>query len=163
MQIGTPIAAPVEVRLSGSDEALFDIADAVKARLRAHPGARRVTDDWGPRSKKLLVDVDQLRARRAGVSNQDIAISLQAALSGFETTQYRSDDAAIPVMFRSIVADGAVPVLTRAPCPPHAGGGADGRDACRAHPGPQLDRGREDVGGRRRRPDEGGVEWDLQS
>ena len=107
LQIGTPIAAPVEVRLSGSDDALFDIVDAVEARLRAHPGARRVGDDWGPRSKKLLVDVDQLRARRAGVSNQDIAISLQAALSGFETTQYRSDDTAIPVMFRSIVADPA--------------------------------------------------------
>ena len=88
LQIATPIAAPVEVRLSGpNDEALFDIADRVKARLRATAGARNITDDWGPRSKKLVVAVDQLRARRAGVSSQDVAISLQAALSGLETTQ----------------------------------------------------------------------------
>ena len=105
LQIGVPIAAPVEVRLSGSDnEALFRIADEIKARLRSTPGARNVTDDWGPRSKKLLVNVDQLRARRAGVTSRDIAISLQTALSGFETTQYRQQDAIVPVMLRSTAA-----------------------------------------------------------
>ena len=108
LQIGTPITAPVEVRVSGSDdELLFDIAAGVKARLRATPGARNVTDDWGPRSKKLVVEVDQLRARRAGVSSQDVAISLQTALSGLETTQYRENDAVVPVMLRSTMANRA--------------------------------------------------------
>ena len=105
LQIGPPITAPVEVRLSGRDEdALFDIVDAVKAQLRAIPGTKNVTDDWGVRSKKLVVDVNQPRARRAGVTNQDIAISLQTALSGFETTQYREEDEIIPVTLRSSVA-----------------------------------------------------------
>ncbi len=108
LQIGTPIAAPVEVRVSGSDnEQLFDITARVKERLRATPGARNVTDDWGPRSKKLVVAVDQLRARRAGVSSQDVAISLQTALSGLETTQYREQDEVVPVMLRSTVANRA--------------------------------------------------------
>ena len=90
LQIGPPFAAPVEVRLSGRDqEALLDTVASVRARLRATPGARNVEDDWGPRSKKLVIDIDQPRARRAGVTNQDVAISLQTALSGFETTQYR--------------------------------------------------------------------------
>ena len=106
LQIATPIGAPVEVRVSGSnDEVLFDIADRVKARLRATSGARNVTDDWGPRSKKLVVAVDQLRARRAGVSSQDVAISLQTALSGLETTQYRESDSVVPVMLRSTMAN----------------------------------------------------------
>ena len=105
LQMGTPIAAPVEVRLSGSEsEVLFRIADDVKARLRSTPGARNVTDDWGPRSKKLLVRVDQVRARRAGVTSRDIAISLQTALSGFEATQYRQQESTVPVMLRSTVA-----------------------------------------------------------
>ena len=56
------------------------------------------------RGKKLIVDVDQPRARRAGVTNQDIAISLQTALSGFETTQYREGDEIIPVTLRSSAA-----------------------------------------------------------
>ena len=108
LQIATPISAPVEVRVSGpNDEMLFDIAASVEARLRATYGTRNVTDDWGPRSKKLVVAVDQLRARRAGVSSQDVAISLQTALSGLETTQYREYDSVIPVMLRSTIANRA--------------------------------------------------------
>ena len=106
LQIGTPFAAPVEVRLSGRDqEALFDVVADVKAQLRATRGARNVADDWGPRSKKLVIDVDQPRARRAGVTNQDVAVSLRAALSGFETTQsYQEAGTRIPVLLRSTVA-----------------------------------------------------------
>ena len=105
LQLGPPITAPVQVRLSGRDQdALFDIVDGVKARLRAIAGTKNITDNWGVRSKKLVVDVNQPRARRAGVTNQDIAISLQTALSGFETTQYREEDEIIPVTLRSSAA-----------------------------------------------------------
>ena len=105
LQLGPPITAPVQVRLSGRDEdTLFDIVDAVKAQLGAIPGTKNISDDWVVRSKKLLVDVDQPRARRSGVTNQDIAISLQTALSGFETTQYREEDEIIPVVLRSSLA-----------------------------------------------------------
>ena len=102
LQTGPPVSAPVQVRLSGRNpDPLFDIVDAVEAELRAVPGATTVTDDWGMRSKKLVVAVDQPRARRAGVTSQDIAISLQTALSGFETTQYREGETIIPVTLRS--------------------------------------------------------------
>ncbi|HSC27814.1 MAG TPA: efflux RND transporter permease subunit [Vicinamibacterales bacterium] len=105
LQLGPPVVAPVQVRLSGRDpEALFDIVERVKTRLRAIEGTKGIQDDWGPRSKKLLVRIDQPRARRAGVTNQDIAISLQTALSGFETTQFREEDELIPVSLRSSLA-----------------------------------------------------------
>ena len=64
-------------------------------------GARQVTDDWGPRTKKIMVDIDETRARLAGVSNQDVAISMQTFLSGFATTEYREGDELIPVVMRS--------------------------------------------------------------
>ena len=112
LQIGPPFAAPVEVRLSGRDQkALLDAVAGVRARLRATPGARNVEDDWGPRSKKLVIDIDQPRARRAGVTNQDVAISLRTALSGFETTQYREAGASIPVLLRSTIASHADPTM----------------------------------------------------
>ena len=77
LQLGPPITAPVQIRLSGrDDDTLFDIVDAVKAQLQAIAGTKNIADDWGVRSKKLVVDVNQPRARRAGVTNQDIAISL---------------------------------------------------------------------------------------
>ncbi|MHC4846466.1 MAG: efflux RND transporter permease subunit, partial [Planctomycetota bacterium] len=47
----------------------------------------------------------QARARRAGVTNQDVAVSLQALLSGFEVTQYREGDEIIPVTMRSVSSD----------------------------------------------------------
>ena len=105
LQLGPPVTAPVQVRLSGRDpDRLFDLVDAVTAELRSMPGAATVTDDWGMRSKKLVVAVDQPRARRAGVTSQDVAISLQTALSGFETTQYREGETSIPVTLRSTLA-----------------------------------------------------------
>ena len=105
LQLGPPVRAPVQVRLSGREpDRLFDLVDAVKAELRSIPGATTITDDWGMRSKKLVVAIDQPRARRAGVTSQDVAISLQTALSGFETTQYREGETIIPVTLRSTLA-----------------------------------------------------------
>ena len=112
LQIGPPFAAPVEVRLSGRDqEAVLGAVASVKARLRATPGARNVEDDWGPRSKKLVIEVDQPRALRAGVTNRDVAMSLQTALSGFEMTRYREAGTSIPVLLRSTIAGNADPTM----------------------------------------------------
>ncbi len=107
LRVGQPFESPVEVRLAGRDqEALFDAVADVKARLLAVPGARNVMDDRGARSKKLAIDVDQSRARLAGVTNQDVAISLRTALSGLEATQYRAEGAVIPVTLRSTAGGG---------------------------------------------------------
>lgn len=105
-ELGPPVKKPIQVRLSGDDpDTLFELVDQVKAELRSIPGARGVNDDWGRRTKKLFVDVSQPRARHAGVSSQDVAISLQATLSGIETTQYREGNQIIPITLRSSAAD----------------------------------------------------------
>jgi multidrug efflux pump subunit AcrB len=103
---GPPLEAPVQVRILGRDvDEIFDIADQVRAQLAEVPGTRNITDDWGRRTKKLLVNVNEPRARRAGVTNQDIALSLQAGLSGFEMSEYREEDDLIPITLRSVAAD----------------------------------------------------------
>lgn len=102
LPLGPPITSPVEIRVSGRDtETLFGIVDEIKRELEQTPGARQVTDDWGARSKKIVIDIDDTGARLAGVSHQDTAISLQTYLSGLETTEYREDDQLIPVIMRS--------------------------------------------------------------
>ena len=102
LPLGPPVTSPVEIRLSGRDTTtLFDIVDATVAQLSQTPGARQITDTWGPRTKKIMVDIDATRARLAGVSNQDVAISMQTFMSGFETTEYREGDELIPVVMRS--------------------------------------------------------------
>ncbi len=95
---------PVEVRLYGADQdVLFDLADRVKTHLASLPGTRNITDNWGAQTKKLIVNIDNARARRAGITNQDIAVSLRTALSGSPVTEYREGDKAIPVVLRSEV------------------------------------------------------------
>ncbi len=104
--LGPPVEAPVQIRLSGRDvDLLFSFADAVKTKLSDIEGTRNILDNWGRRSKKIMVNVSQPRARRAGVSSRDIAVSLQTVLSGFETTEYREGNQVIPVVLRSVAAD----------------------------------------------------------
>ncbi len=103
--LGPPAWPPVAVRISGRDsEVLFDIVEQVKGRLHEVRGTKLIDDDWGARSKKLVVQVDQPRALRAGVSSRDIAVSLQSFLSGIVTTEYREGDKIIPVTLRSVAA-----------------------------------------------------------
>ena len=106
LALGPPVTAPVQVRVSGKEmDKLFDLVDHVKARLDSMSGATNIDDDWGMRTKKLLVKINQPRAQRAGLTSQDIAISLQTVLSGIATTDYREGDQVIPVVLRSVAAD----------------------------------------------------------
>lgn len=104
--MGPPVNSPVEIRISGKNPAkLFDIAAAVKNKMKAVGSSRNIKDDWGSRTKKILVNVDQERARRAGLASQDIALSLMSGLSGWEMTKYREDDKIIPVVLRTLESD----------------------------------------------------------
>ncbi len=106
LALGPPVIAPVEIRLSGKDATQINaIADRVKQKLLSMQGAKNITDDWGIWSKKLVIDIDQPQARRAGLTSRDVAISLQSILSGYEATQFREDDKLIPVTLRSVSAD----------------------------------------------------------
>ncbi len=103
---GPPVASPVEIRIRGREQdRIFDIVDRVKAELASIPGTKNIDDDWGVRTKKLVVRVDQARAQRAGISSQDVALSLQTTLSGLELSQYREGDQVIPISLRSVEAD----------------------------------------------------------
>jgi multidrug efflux pump len=105
-KLGPPVKHPVEIRLSGRNTSkLFSIVEKLKAKLRTFPKAINVADNWGLRTRKLVVKIDQARARRAGVTSQDVALSLQTLFSGLEVTQYREGDKVIPVVMRSEAAD----------------------------------------------------------
>lgn len=106
LSLGPPVAAPLQVRISGKEiDKVFELSDQVKSRLSSLPGVVDIRDNWGLRTKKLFVKINQPRAQRAGLTNQDIAISLQTILSGIETTDYREEDDVIPVVLRSVAAD----------------------------------------------------------
>ena len=94
--------ADVEVRLSGnSPEELYRLAETIKQKMNAIPGTKNIQDDWGPKIKKFVVDIDQDKANRANLTNQDIAISMQTALTGYNSGAFRDGEDNIPIMMRN--------------------------------------------------------------
>ncbi len=99
---GGASAVPVAIRISGKDpKVLYQLASGVKKKLNGITGTKNVEDDWGMRNKKLIVEIDQTKAKLAGVSSQDIAISLQTVLAGSYIGQFREGDKVIPIIMRN--------------------------------------------------------------
>ncbi len=92
---------PIEVKVSGEDpDKLAQLSETVKQKLSAISGTKNVKDDWGPKTKKFVVKIDQNKAQIAGITSADIATSLQTVLDGFQTGEYRENDKSIPIMMR---------------------------------------------------------------
>ncbi|MEM9174041.1 MAG: efflux RND transporter permease subunit [Myxococcota bacterium] len=102
LQTGPPTWPPVEIQIMGAGISdLYDIVDQVKEELLRDGRTRLIDDDWGAQSKRLVVAIDQDRARRAGISSQDVATSLEAHLSGVHTTDFREGEELIPITLRA--------------------------------------------------------------
>ncbi|MGC1905349.1 MAG: efflux RND transporter permease subunit [Candidatus Acidiferrum sp.] len=104
-----PVDYPVELRVTGlADVSALDeekdiatlrwISSQVVSIVRANAGAARVRDDWGQDGFEITLKVDPDRANIAGVTNQDVAQSSSAALSGTGVTTLRRGDQQIPVV-----------------------------------------------------------------
>ncbi len=104
LQSGPSSWPPIQIQVSGREIGpLFAIVDQIKAELRSIEGTRLIDDDWGARAKKLVVRIDQSRARRAGLTSKDVAVSLQSYLSGIDATEFREGEELIPITLRSTV------------------------------------------------------------
>ncbi len=91
-----------EIEVSGPDaQAVFEGANRVAGLLAQQEGAVDIRHDWENRALEFVVDVDQARARRAGVTSADVARSLQRYFSGEELTQFRDGDEIYPVVLRA--------------------------------------------------------------
>ncbi|MFY0601601.1 MAG: efflux RND transporter permease subunit [Cyclobacteriaceae bacterium] len=95
--------APIEIKVLGDDpNELSTIANEIKAELFKIEGTKNIKDDWGPKGKKFIVEIDQDKAQIAGVTNQDIATSLQTVLDGFRAGEFREGDKSIPIIMQGL-------------------------------------------------------------
>ncbi len=93
---------PIEVIVYGKNpDKLSAIAESIKLKLFNISGTKNIKDDWGPQSKKFLIEIDQNRAQKAGVSSQDIATSLATVFDGFKTGEFREKNKSIPIVLRA--------------------------------------------------------------
>ena len=101
--LGKSAMGTVELRVIGSNEdTLRNLGDQIKQVFYSVPGTKAVRSDWENPVLKLFVDVDQERARRAGVSSEEIARTLSTHFDGQNITSYREGDKVIPVTLRAL-------------------------------------------------------------
>ena len=102
MFLGSSDSSEIKLQVVGPDSnVIYAKAQQLVDRLHEIPGAIDIRTDWQNRTLKILINVDQVRARRAGVSSNDIAQSLNAYFEGSEITQFREKDNIIPILFRA--------------------------------------------------------------
>ncbi len=102
MWLGGSEPGLVEFRISGPDaELLFEKGRQLAGELNTLPGIAFVHNDWENKVLQAQVVVDQSRARRAGITSEDIALSLEAFLDGRDVTELRQGDQAIPITIRA--------------------------------------------------------------
>ncbi|WP_299523024.1 efflux RND transporter permease subunit [Winogradskyella sp.] len=93
---------PIEIKISGDNpDILAQLSEQTKQKLKTVSGTKNIKDDWGPKTKKFVVNIDQNKAQLAGVTSSDVATSLQTVLDGFQTGEYRENDKSIPILMRS--------------------------------------------------------------
>lgn len=82
-------SSPVEFVLTGSDyDELYEWAEQLRALARANPGLSDLELDYAQTKPELLVEVDQVRAAKLGISVTDVADSLNVMLAGQAITTY---------------------------------------------------------------------------
>ncbi len=97
------VSGRAESTLSGETEdieTLRKLANKVESILRAVPDARRVRNDWFGQTMVARLQIDPDRANLAGISNEDVAASTAASLSGTRVATLLEGDKQIPVVAR---------------------------------------------------------------
>lgn len=101
MWFGSTEPGMVQIRLVGPDgDLLAERAERLVDAFHAVPGTVGIKQDWENKTLKLIVEVDQVRARRAKVSSTDVAKSLNATFAGVAVSDYREGDKIIPIVVR---------------------------------------------------------------
>jgi multidrug efflux pump subunit AcrB len=106
LALGPPVGWPIQYRVMGPDTSgVRRIAAQVADRIRANKDSRLVNFDWNELSKSVRIQIDQDKARLLGITSEQIASSLNSALSGRTVTQFRDDIYLVDVIGRAQARD----------------------------------------------------------
>lgn len=105
LENAVPVELPVQVRVAGKDvDVLKDISNEIKEVLYTIEEGQHVQDDYGSKTLKMTIDVNQDKASMVGLTNYDISSTVRMAVNGLEMTKLRPNDS-----------DDDVPVILRIP------------------------------------------------
>ena len=101
LENGPPVGYPVQFRVTGEHiDVVRAHARQVAAKVAENPHVANVHLDWQEPSKKVLLDVDQDRARALGVSTAELSEFLRRTFIGSSVSQFREDNELIEILLR---------------------------------------------------------------
>ncbi len=102
LELGPPVGWPLQYRVSGRDaEQVRAIASRVAELVGSAPGAANVNYNWMGPARTVRIQVDQDQARLLGLSSQELALAVNAVVSGVTATQVRSGIWLVDVLVRA--------------------------------------------------------------
>jgi multidrug efflux pump subunit AcrB len=102
LELGPPVGWPLQYRVSGREaEQVRTIASRVAELLGSAPGAANVNYNWMEPGRTIRIRVDQDQARLLDLSSQDLALAVNAVVSGVTATQVRSGIWLVDVLVRA--------------------------------------------------------------
>jgi multidrug efflux pump subunit AcrB len=101
MEFGPSPASKIEARITGPDpQVLRDIALQIEDVFAQDPGARNIRNNWRERTKELVPVFNESKARRMGVSKEDLSSTMQTAFGGSAIGLFRDGANSLPIMVR---------------------------------------------------------------
>ncbi|MCG5529784.1 efflux RND transporter permease subunit [Halorhodospira halochloris] len=102
MQLGDPVRYPLELRVSGlgDHQQLRNVADELRDWIDADTDTVRARHNWRQKAISLDVEVDQERARAAGLSTAEIAETLEMAYADGPIGVLIDGDRRLPIHWR---------------------------------------------------------------
>jgi multidrug efflux pump subunit AcrB len=102
LAMGSVESGIVDVEISGPDaDRLHALSGQVQSLFSAAPGIRDNEDDWGNKLIKVVIEIDQDRARQLGITSEEITQLLNTYFSGAAISIYREGDNLIPIVLRA--------------------------------------------------------------
>jgi len=102
MFLGPSDSSTIKIQVKGPDkEVIYKKAQQIMAVLHDVPNTIDIRTDWENLITKIDVQIDQHRAKRSGLTSEEIAQALDAYFSGSKITEFREGDNIIPVVLRA--------------------------------------------------------------
>jgi multidrug efflux pump subunit AcrB len=102
LAVGSVACGIVAVEISWPDaDRLLAFGEEVRSLFRRAPGIRETDDDWGNKVIKVVVDINQDRVRRLGITSEETTQMLKTYFTGSAVSTYRGGDNTIPIVLRT--------------------------------------------------------------
>ncbi|MCO4798625.1 MAG: efflux RND transporter permease subunit [Colwelliaceae bacterium] len=102
MFLGPSDAKTIKIQVKGPDKnVIYEKAQQIMDLLHEVPDTIDIRNDWENLIVKIDVQIDQHRAKRAGLTSTEIADALQSYFSGAQITEFREEDEIIPIILRA--------------------------------------------------------------